>query len=68
LEDFDVDQAATLGCILSMHPLSIDDVNKITCYLSVVRCAMTQLKENDDDVELQFFKLSLKLVVRIVGL
>jgi len=26
-EDFDVDQAATLGCLLSMHPSSIDDID-----------------------------------------
>ena len=31
-----------------MHPPSIDDVNRITCHLSVVRCALAQLKENDD--------------------
>jgi len=47
-EDFDVDQAATLGCVLSMHSPSVDDVDKITCHLNVVRCALAKSKENDD--------------------
>jgi len=39
-DNFDVDQAATLGCLLSMHPSPIDDVEGVTCRLSVVRCAL----------------------------
>ena len=35
-----VDQATTLGCLLSMHRPSIDDVDMITRRLSVVRCAL----------------------------
>ena len=31
-----------------MHPPSIDDVDGITCRLSVVRCALAQPKESDD--------------------
>ena len=31
-----VDQATTLGCLLSVHPSSIDNVNGITHRLSVV--------------------------------
>jgi len=46
--DFDVDQAATLGCLLRMHPSLIDNVDGVTCRLSVVRCALTQPKESDD--------------------
>jgi len=38
----------TLGCVLSMHSLSVDDVDKITHHLNVVRCALAKLKENDD--------------------
>jgi len=30
-DDFDVDQAATLGCVLSMHSASVDDVDKLIC-------------------------------------
>ena len=47
-DDFDVDQAATLGCVLSMHPPSVEDVDKITRHLNVVRCALAQPKESDD--------------------
>ena len=36
-DDFDVDQGDTLGCVLSMHPGSIDDVDGVTRRLSVVR-------------------------------
>jgi len=43
-----VDHATNLGCLLSMRPLSIDDVDGITCQLSVVRCALTQSKKSDD--------------------
>jgi len=45
---FDVDQAATLGYVLSMHSLSVDAVDKITRHLNVVRCALAKLKDNDD--------------------
>jgi len=46
-EDF-VDQATTLGRVLSMHPPSIDDGDMITRrHLSVVRCALAQPKENN---------------------
>jgi len=37
-----------LGCVLSMHSPSVDDVDKITCHLNVVRCALAKPKENDD--------------------
>jgi len=47
-DDFDVDQAGTLGCVLSMHPDSIDDADGVTRRLSVVRCALTQPKGNDN--------------------
>ena len=43
-----VDQATTLGCLLSIHSSSIDDVDRITNRLSVVRCALAQPKESDD--------------------
>jgi len=47
-DDFDVDLAATLGCVLSMHSPSVDDVDKITSHLNVVRGALAKPKENDD--------------------
>ena len=47
-EDFDVDRTASLGCVLSMRPPSIDDVDKIIRHLNVVRCALAQPKESDD--------------------
>ena len=47
-DNFDVDQAATLGCVLSMHSPSVDDVDKITRHLNVVRCTLAKPKENDD--------------------
>ena len=47
-DDLNVVQAAILSCVLSMHSLLVDDVDKITHHLSVVRCALTQPKENDD--------------------
>jgi len=43
-----VDHVTTLGCLLSMHSLSIDDVDGITCQLSVARCTFAQPKESDD--------------------
>ena len=45
---FDVDQAATSGCLLSRHPPSIDDADRVARRLSVVRCVLTQPKESDD--------------------
>ena len=30
-DNFDVDQTATLGRVLSMHPPSIDDADRVTC-------------------------------------
>ena len=47
-DNFDVDQTATLGPVLSMHPPSIDDADRVTRRLSVVRCTLVQLKKNDD--------------------
>ena len=47
-DDFDVHQAATLGYVLSMHSLSVDDIDKIIRHLNVVRYALAKLKENDD--------------------
>ena len=55
-DDFDVDQAATLGCVLSMHSSPINEVDRITHHLKMMI-----------DVELQFFKRSLKLMVRLSG-
>jgi len=46
--NFDVDLTATLGCVLSMHPPLIDNADRVTGRLSVVRCTLAQLKENDD--------------------
>jgi len=51
-EDFDVDQAATLGCVLSMHSPSVNDVDKIIRHLNVVRCALANLKKMTTSVEL----------------
>ena len=51
-DDFNVDQAATLGCALSMHPSSIDDVDKITRHLSVVRCACLNPRKMTTGVKL----------------
>ena len=45
---FFVNQAATLGYVLSMHPPSIDNIDGVTHCLNVVRRALAQLKENDD--------------------
>jgi len=47
-DDFDIDQAATLGCVLSMHSLLVDNVDEITYHLNVMRCALSKPKENDD--------------------
>jgi len=47
-DNFDVNQTATLGCVLCMHPPSIDDADRVTRRLSVVRCALTQPKKNDN--------------------
>jgi len=47
-DDFDVDQVVTLGCVLRTHSPSVDDVDKITRHLNVVRYALTKPKENDD--------------------
>jgi len=44
-DDFDVDQAVTLGFLLNMHPPSIDDVNRITSCLSVLKCTLNQHNE-----------------------
>ena len=55
-----VDQAITLGCLLSMQLHSIDDFDRITRRLSIVRCALAQPKESDDWRRSQYFKLSLK--------
>ena len=44
-DDFDVDQAAILGYVLSMHPSSINDADRITRHLSVVRCAPGSTQE-----------------------
>ena len=57
-DEFDVDQAVTLGCLLSMHSLPIDDVDGVTRRLSVVRCVLAQPKKNNDWRDLQFFKLT----------
>jgi len=43
-----VDQATTLVYLSSMHPPSIDNVNEITCRLSVVWCTLAQPKKSDD--------------------
>jgi len=51
-DDFDVDQAATMGCAWSMHSPSVDDVDKITPHLNVVRCALAKPKEMTTGVEL----------------
>ena len=37
-----------MRCVLSMHPPSINDVDRVTHRLSVVRCALTQPKKNND--------------------
>jgi len=47
-DDLDVDQVTSLDCVLSMHSPSVDYVDKITCHLNVVRCALAKPKENDD--------------------
>ena len=38
----------TLGCLWRKHPPAIDDVDGITCHLSVVRYPLTQPKESKD--------------------
>ena len=43
-----VDQVASLGCLLSIHSPSIDEVNGIIRRLSVVRRTLAKLKESDD--------------------
>jgi len=47
-DDFDIDQATTLGCILSMHSPLVDDADEIARHLNVARCALAKPKENDD--------------------
>jgi len=47
-DDFDVDHVAILGCLLSMYPPSIDDTDRVNPPLSVIRCALTQPKDDDD--------------------
>ena len=37
-----------MGCVLSMHSPSVDDVDKITRHLNVVRYPLAKPKENDD--------------------
>ena len=66
--DFDVDQTAFLGCLMSMHPHSIVDVDRITYSLSVMRCTLARPKENDDWRRSLIFQTPLKSMVRIVGL
>ena len=39
-----VDQATTLGCLLSMHPPSINDVDGIACRLSVVGARFSSIQ------------------------
>jgi len=67
-DGFDVDLAVTLGCVLSMHSHLIDDVGGVTRHLSVVSAPWLNLKKMTTDIDLQIFKLSLKLMVIIVRL
>ena len=38
-DEFDVDHATTLGYLLSIHPPLIDNIDRATRCISVVRCA-----------------------------
>ena len=50
-----------MGCLLRMHPPSIDDVDGVTHRLSVVRCALTQPMESDDWCRSSIFQTLTKI-------
>ena len=67
-DDVDIDQAATLGCVLSMYSPLVDDVDEIACHLNVMRCALSKPKENDDWRTTLIFQTLTKIGGKIVGL
>ena len=60
-DDFDIDQAATLGCVLSMYSPLVDDVDEIACHLNVMRCALANPKESDDWRRTSIFQTLIKI-------
>ena len=60
-DDFDINQATTLGCVLDITPPSTDNVDRLTRHLSVVRCALAQSKENDDWRRTLIFQILTKI-------
>ena len=41
-----IDQITTLGCFLSMHPPSIDDVDRMTRWLTIVRFSLSPRRDD----------------------
>ena len=55
--DFNVDQDATLECVLTMHPYSIDDVDGIPAVWVWLGAPWLNLREMTTGVDRIFFKL-----------